>query len=257
MNKLDKLKDTLRSFEKVAIAYSGGCDSNFLMNVAVDTLGKENVLCVVCIGAMMSKEDIDNARTLLQEVNHVEVELDVFKINEFRYNDKRRCYFCKTQVMSAVINEARAHGIDFVLDGKNIDDEGEYRPGLEACRELGIVSPLAMANMNKQEIRKYSKEMNVVTHDKPSNACLASRFNYGTILTKEKLELVDQAEALFHQEGIFHVRVRVQDELARIEVGKSDFDRIYKNDELIDNLKGMGFKYVTLDLNGITSGSYD
>lgn len=257
MNELESLQATLKSFGKVAIAYSGGCDSNFLMNVALETLGYENVLCVVCIGAMMSKEDIDNAKNLLKNVQHTEVEMDVFSIAEFKNNDRRRCYYCKKQVMATVINEATKQGYEYVLDGKNLDDEGEYRPGLQACQELGIISPLAMAGLHKKEIREYSRQMGVVTHDKPANACLASRFNYGTILTKENLDRVDRAEALFHQEGIYHVRVRVQDELARIEVEKPDFDKVYRNDQLIRNLKKLGFKYVTLDLNGITSGSYD
>lgn len=257
MDKLKELRKVLQSYQKIAIAYSGGCDSNFLMNVAMQTLGKDNVLCVICIGAMMSKEDIDNARTLLKDIPHVEVTLDVFSIDAFKNNDRRRCYFCKKEVMSAVIKEANAKGFTYIVDGKNIDDDGEYRPGIEACKELGIVSPLSMAGLTKKDVRRYSEELGVVTYNKPSNACLASRFNYGTVLTKENLALVDKAEALFHEENIHHVRVRVHDTLARIEVHPNVFDKVYKNTELIRKIKELGFRYITLDLHGITSGSYD
>lgn len=256
MSRLDELKELLKSYQKVAIAYSGGCDSNFLYQVALQTLGKDNVLAVLCIGKMMSKEDIESARIMAKDGRYIEVPLDVFAIEEFTYNRKDRCYHCKKQVMTTVINTACHHGFHVVMDGKNADDEKVYRPGKMACEELGIISPLALVGLTKDEIRQYSKELQIATYDKPANACLASRFPYDTHLTQEKLEMVDQAEALLHQRGIDYTRVRVHDKLARIEVEPKNFKFVI-DDELISAIKKLGFDYVTLDLEGITSGSYD
>ncbi|WP_041138668.1 ATP-dependent sacrificial sulfur transferase LarE [Beduini massiliensis] len=257
MDKLDVLKKKLAAYQKVAIAYSGGCDSNFLLNVAILTLGKENVLAVLCVGDMMSKEDLAEARTLLKDVRHVEIPIDVLSVSQFKHNAHDRCYHCKKMIMSQVIKAAHAQDFEYVMDGKNKDDEGVYRPGIQACLELGILSPMAECQLTKQEIREYSKSLGIVTHDKPANACLASRFNYDTLLTKEKLDRVDKAEALLHQLGIYYVRVRVQGELARIEVEKENFAKVMAHLEVAEALKALGFRYVTLDLDGITSGSYD
>lgn len=257
MNTLEILKQNLEKYERLAIAYSGGCDSNFLLQIAIDTLGKENVLAIVCIGDMMSREDIQHVRILLKDVQHVEIPVDVFAVDAFKSNDKKRCYYCKKTIMSTILKEARKQGYQHVADGKNLDDEGVYRPGNMACQELGIISPLFDSKLTKSDIRKYSKELNIVTHDKPANACLASRFNYDTVLTKEKLQMVDQAEEVLHQLGIYHVRVRVQDTLARIEVEKQHFNQIIKDPSIVDKIKAVGFSYVTLDLHGITSGGYD
>lgn len=257
MNPLEKLENNLKSYQKIAIAYSGGCDSNFLLQVAIRTLGKENVLAVICIGAMMSLEDQEDARKMLKDVQHVEIPVDVFSVEAFKHNDKRRCYFCKKNVMSTIIKEANKQGYMYVADGKNLDDEGVYRPGIEACKELGIISPLYDSQMTKKQIRAYSKELGIETHDKPANACLASRFDYDTLLTKEKLMMVDKAEEIFHQLGIYYVRVRVQGDIARIEVEKEYFKKVVEDTSIVEKIKAIGFKYVTLDLQGITSGGYD
>lgn len=257
MDKLETLKEILRKYQRIAIAYSGGCDSNFLFQVAKETLGTDNVFAVLCIGDMMSKEDIQDARELLNGSYYGEIPINVFDVDEFKNNDKRRCYYCKKTIMSKVKELAYKNGFEYVVDGKNLDDEGVYRPGIQACKELGILSPLSESQMTKQDIRFYSKELGIVTHDKPANACLASRFQYNTLLTKEKLQMVNDAEALFHKIGIYYVRVRVQDTLARIEVESKDFDKVVGNKELISSLKKLGFQFITLDLEGITSGSYD
>ena len=257
MEKLQQLKEVLKTYQKVAIAYSGGCDSNFLYQVAAEVLGKENVLAVLCREIMMSKEDIENARTMLVAGWFVEVPLDVLAIKQFRYNRKDRCYHCKKQVMSMVIETAHKFGIETVFDGKNADDEKVYRPGNQACLELGIISPLAKVKLTKAEIREYSKQLKIAAYDKPANACLASRFPYDTLLTKQKLALVEAAETLLHQRGVYHVRVRVHDKLARIEVELKDFNKVIDDDALVKEIKKLGFDYVTLDLEGITSGSYD
>lgn len=257
MDKLQQLEDILKGYKKVAIAYSGGCDSNFLLAVAIKTLGKENVLAVLCQGAMMSQEDQQEAMSLLENTPSCIIPVDVFAVKEFQYNDKQRCYFCKKTIMSKVIEAAHVHGFEYVLDGKNKDDEGVYRPGIKACEELGILSPLAMSQMTKKEIRDYSQKLGIVTYNKPANACLASRFDYDTELTLEKLQRVDQAESLLHALGIYHVRVRVQEQLARIEVEPKDFMQVMNHLEIVEKIKELGFRYVTLDLEGIRSGGYD
>jgi uncharacterized protein (TIGR00268 family) len=257
MSKYETLEAILKKYEKVTIAYSGGCDSNFLFQVAVKTLGKENVLAILCTGDMMSKEDLDSAREMLQGYWYEEIPVDVFSVDAFKHNDKRRCYYCKKNIMTLVKEAAMKAGITYVLDGKNKDDEGVYRPGNEACQELGICSPLADSHLTKQEVRMYSKELGVLTHDKPSNACLASRFDYDTLLTKEKLERVAKAEKLLHDIGILYVRVRVQEELARVEMEKKYFALFLEHEELVEQFKQLGFRYVTLDVEGIKSGSYD
>ena len=147
MNKLELLQEELRNYGKVAIAYSGGVDSNFLFHVALETLGKENVLPVLCRGAMMSKEDIEGALEQLKDSNHVVLSVNPLDVEAFHFNHKNRCYHCKRSIMSKVIAVAKEHDFAYVLDGKNKDDEKVYRPGLKACEELGIISPLANNNL--------------------------------------------------------------------------------------------------------------
>lgn len=255
MEQIDQLKEVLKGYQKVAIAYSGGCDSHFLYTVAKETLGVKNVLAVLCVGDMMSREDIDSAKALLQDGQYEIIPIDVLQIQEFHMNRKERCYFCKKTIMSAIIAKAKEKGFVHVLDGMNKDDLSVYRPGRKACEELGILSPLK--NMTKQMIRDYSQQLNIVTYNKPANACLASRFPYDTELTLEKLERVAKGEALFHQMGINHVRLRVHDDLARIEVEKQDFMKVIDHPTLLKDLKALGFRFITLDLEGIKSGSYD
>ena len=155
MNKLELLQEELRNYGKVAIAYSGGVDSNFLFHVALETLGKENVLPVLCRGAMMSKEDIEGALEQLKDSNHVVLSVNPLDVEAFHFNHKDRCYHCKRSIMSKVIAVAKEHDFAYVLDGKNKDDEKVYRPGLKACEELGIISPLANNNLSI-----FSKEEN-------------------------------------------------------------------------------------------------
>lgn len=255
MNQFNQLKELLKSYQKVAIAYSGGCDSHFLYTVAKEILGKENVLAVLCVGDMMSKEDIESAKALIQDGQYEIISIDVFDIDAFQKNKKDRCYHCKKTIMCHVIKKAHEKGFTKVLDGMNKDDLSVYRPGRKACEELGILSPLK--NMTKQEIRSYSRQLGIVTHDKPANACLASRFPYDTLLTKEKLEKVSQVEELLHSKGLLHVRCRVHDNIARIEAERKDFDKIISDELLVDEIKQHGFDFVTMDLNGISSGSYD
>lgn len=258
MTKYEELCAQIAKYPKVAIAYSGGCDSNFLLHVCLNVLGKDNVLPVFVRGAMVTQEDLDEALGYLEGLDHVVIDMDVFSIPQFEYNDKKRCYWCKKSIMSEIKRVAFQHGITDVLDGQNVDDLSEYRPGSKACRELSILSPLADVKMTKDEIRAYSKELNIPTFDKPANACLASRFEYGTHLTRKKLERIDRAEKILHDCGIRHVRVRDMALAARIECEPGDMDKmIGQRERIVKAFRQLGFRYVTLDLNGITSGGFD
>ena len=257
MDKLKQLKELLKSYQKVAIAYSGGVDSNFLFEVAKATLGQENVLAVFCVGAMIAPSEIEEAKAMLEGYNHVILQADVLAIEQFRHNDKRRCYYCKKMIMENIIKVANEKGFATVVDGRNADDGKSYRPGIEACEQLGILSPLAAVAMTKSEIRSYSKQLGIATYKKPANACLASRFDYGVELDLAKLSRVAQGEAMIEELGIKAKRLRVAGDLARIEVEPQEFEKIIKAKQLVPELQKLGFRYVTLDLDGLKSGGYD
>ena len=257
MNKFEHLQNLLHSYGHVAIAYSGGCDSDFLLQTAIRTLGKDHVLAVFCYGVMISEEEYIHTCHLLEDIPHCCEKIDVLALPEFRMNQKNRCYVCKKTFMQTIRKIAKAHGFSYVLDGKNKDDETIYRPGNRACEELGILSPLAICNMTKEEVRSFSRLLHTQTFDKPANACLASRFPYNTLLTEERLQCVADAEKLLHEAGIHHVRVRVQDDTARIEMEKKDFSILFQHPHLTKAIKSLGFHYVVLDLEGIRSGVFD
>lgn len=259
MDKLELLKKRLKELKKVAIAYSGGVDSNFLMSVARETLGKENVLAVLCSGAMLAQADYQEAVQLLKDkdVQYEILAMDVFTVPEFAGNDKKRCYYCKKNLMSKIIEMAKTQGYEVVLDGKNLDDAKVYRPGAAAAQELGICSLLYECGFTKQDIRNVSRELGIITWNKPSNACLASRFPYGTQLTAEKLKQVEDAELCLKELGIDSGRIRVHDRIARVEVAKEDFKCLLEHKDFVNKVKACGFDYVTLDLEGFRSGSFD
>ncbi len=256
---LEELENRLKDLGKVAVAFSGGIDSSFLLFVANKALQRENVLAIIANGQMVPRKDYAEAIEYLKEnnFNYIAVEHDALSTPEFKENHKDRCYYCKKTIMTKVISIAKEHGFTNVLDGKNADDVKVYRPGGKATKELGIISPLEECNFGKKEIRKYSKELGIKFWNKPSNSCLATRFPYNTILTNEGLEKVDKAEALIKELGIPNTRFRVHDQIARIEVDKQYFDKIINNEKLVEDLKKLGFKYITLDLSGLTNGNFD
>lgn len=259
MDKLELLKKRLKELKKVAIAYSGGVDSNFLMSVARETLGKENVLAILCSGAMLAQADYQEAVQLLKDrdVQYEILAMDVFTVPEFAGNDKKRCYYCKKNLMTKIIEMAKSQGYEVVLDGKNLDDAKVYRPGAAAAQELGICSLLYECGFTKQDIRNVSRELGIITWNKPSNACLASRFPYGTQLTAEKLKQAEDAERCLKELGIDSGRIRVHDRIARVEVAKEDFKCLLEHKDFVNKVKACGFDYVTLDLEGFRSGSFD
>ena len=257
---LEDLEEEIKKLNKVAICYSGGIDSSFLLFVANKVLPKENVLAIIANGEMVPRKDYNETIEFLKEndFNYSEIIFLPLEIPEFRENKKNRCYYCKKKLMSEIRKEANKNGFENLLDGKNADDLKVYRPGNKVTRELGIISPLAKLKFYKKDIRKYSKELGIKFWDKPSNSCLATRFPYDTNLTKENLKMVELSEEEIKKFGIKKVRVRCHKEVARIEVNEEGFETILNNREYItEKLKKLGFKYVTLDLEGINSGSFD
>lgn len=256
---LKKLQDRLKELNKVAISFSGGIDSSFLLYVANITLPKENVLAIIANGSMVPRKDYKEAIEFLNEndINYKEIEYKPLEIKEFKENRKDRCYFCKKKLMSSIKKEANNNGFENVLDGKNRDDLSVYRPGNKATEEVGIISPLAEIGFSKEDIRQDSKELGIKIWNKPSNSCLATRFPYNTVLTEENLKKVEQSEEILKSLKIPKVRVRIHQDIARIEVEKEYFNIILQNQQVIEKIKNIGFKYVTLDLNGLTSGNFD
>lgn len=255
---IEQLEERLKNLGKVAIAYSGGIDSTFLLTVANKVLPKENVLAIIANGAMVPRKDYGEAIGFLKEngFNYKEVQYKPLEIVEFKNNQKDRCYYCKKNLMQTIRNEALKNGFSNVLDGKNADDLKVYRPGNKATEELRIISPLAELDIDKATIRNEAKELGIKLWNKPSNSCLATRFPYNTVLTEEELSKVDQSESLIKAIGIDRVRVRAHGEMARIEVERKEFATILENVEVANKIRELGFEYVTLDLRGIRSGGF-
>ena len=257
MDKLELLKNKIVSYGKLCVAYSGGVDSSFLLHIAHQLLG-DNVMAILIDSPVLARRDLDEALKLLESLG-VKYEIitdSPFAIPEFTANNTMRCYFCKKNYFSQVIDVAKKNGIDIVADGQNADDVlNDYRPGIKASKELGIVSPLAECVFTKEEIRQFSKRFNIPTWNKPSNACLASRFPYGFEITPQRLAIIELAEEVLRKRGMEGCRVRWHDNIARIEAPHEYFDIILNDNAIIDELKALGFKYITLDLEGFRSGS--
>lgn len=257
--KLEKLREILKKMEKVAVAYSGGVDSTFLLNVAYDTL-KDNVMAITARSSTYPEREYNDAVSFVKKlgVKHVTIVSEELEIEGFSGNPTNRCYFCKKELFTKIAQVAGQNGIKYIADGSNIDDLGDYRPGMAALKELGIVSPLREAGMSKEDIRKLSREMNLPTWDKQPFACLASRFPYGQEITQEKLGMVDKAEQYLLDHGFRQVRVRIHGDVARIEVASGERSRFFDEevmDKVHDAMKEIGFKYVALDLRGYRTGS--
>lgn len=257
LNKYEHLRDYIRSLESVAAAFSGGVDSAFLLKTAHDVLG-ENAVAVTVKSLLFPQRELNEAIEFCKSegIRHIIIERDELMIDGFAQNPKMRCYICKTQLFKEMRAEAEKLGIENIIEGSNIDDEGDYRPGLIAVREQNIKSPLREAGLTKAEIRSLSKEMGLPTWDKPSFACLATRFVYGETITREKLGAVDDAEQFLIDMGFKQVRVRVHGSMARIETSRDEFSKMTDVSECVyAYLKKLGFTYVSLDLGGYRTGS--
>jgi pyridinium-3,5-biscarboxylic acid mononucleotide sulfurtransferase len=256
--KLEGVKDILRSLERVVVAYSGGVDSTLVAKVALDVLGKENVLAVIASSASFGAEEEQEAIATVNEMGVRFIRVETSEVEDPRYaaNPTNRCYFCKEHVYSALVGIAQAKGFATVVDGFNADDTGDFRPGRKAGRELGVRSPLCEANLNKDEIRALARHLGLSNWAKPAMACLSSRVEYGTPITIEILKQVDRAERALRQLGFEDLRVRHHDKLARIEVDPLLIDRaLTAREEIIEAVKSAGYVYVTLDLQGLRHGS--
>lgn len=259
LKKLRKLRKILKDMETVLIAYSGGVDSTFLLAVAKETLG-DNVLAVTARSETYPQREYRQAKEIVRQlqVNHLTISTKELEYPNFASNPTNRCYFCKKELFSKLKEIAGEHHIQYLADGSNADDVNDYRPGMQALKELGIRSPLKEAGLTKEEIRLISKDMNLQTWNKPAFACLSSRFPYGSKINIEKLQMVEEAENFLLDQGFTQVRVRHHDETARIELLSENLQDVFKGDKhvmIVEKLKTIGYRYVTLDLEGYRTGS--
>lgn len=257
--KFDNLKEHLKQLQSVAVAYSGGVDSTFLLAVAHDVLG-DNVIAVTARSSTYPEREFREAAEFVQKIGikHVVIISEELDIAGFADNPTNRCYYCKRELLTKVLDVTRENKIRHVAEGSNVDDLGDYRPGMQAVRELGVVSPLREAGLGKAEIRILSQEMGLPTWDKPAFACLASRFPYGEKITREKLDVVDQAEQYLLDMGFRQVRVRHHGDIARIEVSPSERPKFFNTkimDKISEKFRQLGFMYTALDLQGYRTGS--
>lgn len=255
--KYKKLKDYLKSLESVVVAFSSGVDSTFLLKTAHDILG-ENVIAVTAQSCSFPKRELDEAVSFCKKENirHIVFKSEELDIDGFSDNPVNRCYLCKKELFEKITEIAKKNSIKNIIEGSNEDDVGDYRPGLQAVKELNIKSPLRFAGLSKTEIRILSKEEGLSTWDKQSFACLSSRFVYGETITKEKLIMVDKAEQLLIDLNFSQVRVRIHNNIARIEVNPNEFEKLIQNRQrIVSMFKEYGFAYVTMDLTGYRTGS--
>jgi uncharacterized protein len=259
-DKLGNLKEIFRLMGKVLVAYSGGVDSTLLLKVAKDTLGDENVLAVTVFSPLYPERELTGAKKLTQGmgVRHLLIKSNELEIEGFSKNPPNRCYYCKKELFVELQNLAQKEEIPFIVEGSTLDDEKDHRPGRRAIQELGIRSPLKEAMFTKAEVRELSNALGLTTWDKPSFACLASRFPYGEEITIERLKMIDEAEDFLFGLGFKQVRVRHHGNLARIEIYPEEIERLMDGslrEKVVNHLKKIGYHYITVDLQGFRSGS--
>ena len=258
--KLINLKNYFKEIGKIAIAFSGGVDSTFLVKAAKDAIGADNVLAVTAASGLFPHHEKTEAEEFCREegIRQIVLEIDELQVEGFAENPPNRCYICKMALFSRMKERALLEGFPVLAEGSNMDDLGDYRPGLLAVSELGLASPLRICGLTKQDIRDLSAQYGLATWDKPSFACLASRFAYGETITAKKLEMVGKAEAFLFAKGFRQGRIRIHGMMARIEVMEKDFARFLEpahREEFDTYLKSLGFTYVSLDLRGYRTGS--
>jgi len=258
--KFNSLQKILRKLNKVVIAYSGGVDSSFLLKAAVDTLGAENVLGRINTGPAEPSGQLQRAKEFAQSIGVKLKTIETDELNDpnFTANKADRCFHCKSRICKILVDIAKEQGFDNVVFGTNYDDLDDFRPGNRAMQVLGVRSPLAEAKLTKNDIRQLSREMKLPTADLPSSPCLASRIAYGLEITEQRLRQVDEAEEFLRSLGLVEFRVRHHDIIARIEVDPKDIEKVTTEpirSKIIKKLKSLGFKFVTVDLQGYRSGS--
>ncbi len=257
--KLSALQKMIKSMDSLAIAFSGGVDSTFLLKVAHEILGNR-VIAVTASSSTYPEREFRAAIDFVHDagIKHLVIASEELEIEGFADNPVNRCYLCKRELFIQIVNIAYANNIELVADGSNIDDSRDYRPGMKALGELGIISPLWLADMTKNDIRALSKDMHLPTWDKPAFACLASRFPYGQRINREKLSMVDKAEQYLLDLGFQQIRVRHHGDIARIEVSPQERTR-FADEKIMDQVdkqfRQIGFTYTALDLKGYRTGS--
>ena len=258
--KMYKLRVLIRSYGPLAIAFSGGADSTLLLKVALDEIGTEKVVALIGVSETFPKGEREEALDLADKLGarHIEVMTKEVDTSAFAENTTERCYHCKKELLTKFLAIAKEEGFLAVLDGNNADDLKSSRAGLRAVRELGTHSPLAEVGLTKDEVRHLSKELGLPTATKPSSACLASRIPFGTPITRQKLVQIEAAEHFLRELGVTQQRVRHHGDVARIEVTAPEFYLVLNNrDWIVKEFKMLGFKYVTLDIQGFRSGSLE
>lgn len=259
VSKYNKLKEILQNFKGLLVAYSGGVDSSLLLKVAHEVLGGK-VLAVI---ATSDTYPADEARDAIKFAKKLGATYRIIKTAEFEdenfiSNPPERCYYCKKGLFSKLVGIAKEEGLGNVADGSNVSDLSDFRPGTNASKEFGIISPLKDAGFTKEDIRELSRHLKLPTSDKPSLACLASRIPYGTRITKEILDKIDKGEKYIRDLGIKQVRVRHHGNIARIEVEQEDIEGLVEGgiaDKIDRKFKELGYQYVTIDLKGYRTGS--
>ena len=261
--KYDRLLDVIKPYGKVALAFSGGVDSTLLATASTDALGSDSVLCITARSASFPERELKAASDFCSSrgIKHSIVDSEELKIEGFSKNPPNRCYLCKCELFSKIIDIASKFGANTVVEGSNIDDDGDYRPGMQAVKELDVKSPLRTAGLSKEDIRGISKELGLDTWDKQSFACLASRFVYGEDITVDRLHMIDRAEQFLLDRGFRFVRVRLhgnKNPIARIEVLPEEIERLASSKlrvEVEEKFRKLGFNYIVLDLAGYRTGS--
>jgi uncharacterized protein len=256
--KRERLGSILKSYGKAAVAFSGGVDSSYLCKAAVEELG-EGAIAITIVSPMLPKSELGDAFKIasLVGISHILVESPLIE-EEVAANPKDRCYHCKKREFSSIAEAARKAGVSVVLDGTNVDDEGDYRPGMRAIAELGVASPLREAGLTKEDIRELSRRAGLPTSEKPAFACLASRIPYGERIDAAKLGRVEKAEDFLRGLGLVQFRVRSHGDLARIEVDPSERSKLFSEamlDSIAEAFESFGFLYSSLDLAGYKRGS--